>query len=228
MNNIIRIPCNISNYTKGRNKKIMYIVIHYTGNNGDKAVSNGNYFAQPNRNASAHYFVDEKEIVLSVREEDTAWHCGAKVYKHLLCRNNNSIGIEMCSKKDKYGRYYIDQSTQNLAIKLVKNLMKKYNIPLENVIRHYDVTGKLCPEPFVRVQNDWLEFKQKIIDDKKKEDDIMNKIYHTFNEIPDYAKDTIKKLMDRKILIGDEKGKIDLTNDMVRILVILDRSGIFK
>lgn len=60
-----------SNYTKGRNKPIEYIVVHYTANNGDRAEGNGNYFAHPNRNASAHYFVDENTIVQSVHDEMT-------------------------------------------------------------------------------------------------------------------------------------------------------------
>ena len=67
-----------SNYTKKENRNIEYIVVHYTANDGDKAQGNGYYFAQPNRNASAHYFVDENEIVRSVKDKDIAWHCGAK------------------------------------------------------------------------------------------------------------------------------------------------------
>ena len=100
-----------SNYTKGRKQNIQYIVVHYTANNGDRAESNGKYFQQPNRNASAHYFVDESNVVRSVRDSDTAWHCGAKSYKHDKCRNDNSIGVEMCSEKDSKGQYYINEQT---------------------------------------------------------------------------------------------------------------------
>ena len=94
---IKEITAHQSNYTKGRKEQIQYIVVHYTANNGDRAEGNGNYFAHPNRNASAHYFVDENTIVQSVHDENTAWHCGAKSYRHEKCRNNNSIGVEMCS-----------------------------------------------------------------------------------------------------------------------------------
>ena len=148
---IKEITAHQSNYTKGRKEQIQYIVVHYTANNGDRAEGNGNYFAHPNRNASAHYFVDENTIVQSVHDENTAWHCGAKSYRHEKCRNNNSIGVEMCSEKDQNGQYYINQETQNTAIAVVKMLMEKYNIPLENVLRHYDITGKICPEPFVKI-----------------------------------------------------------------------------
>ena len=111
-----------SNYNKGRKQSIQFIVVHYTANNGDKAQGNGNYFSQPNRNASAHYFVDENEIIQSVKDSDMAWHCGAKSYKHTICKNNNGIGVEMCSEKDDKGQYYINEQTQNTAIKPIKFL----------------------------------------------------------------------------------------------------------
>lgn len=146
------------NYSKGRNDKIKYIVLHYTANNGDTALGNLNYFADNTVKASAHYFVDEKEICQSVKEQDTAYHCGAKKYKHKVCRNGNSLGIEMCSRKDAYGNYYIKAEVIEKAQCLVNELMNKYNIPIENVLRHYDVTGKVCPEPFVKNQTQWKAF----------------------------------------------------------------------
>lgn len=155
-----------SNYTKGRTKPIQYIVIHYTANDGDTAEGNANYFSQPNRNASAHYFTDETGIVQTVKDTDTAWHCGTSgTYYHVSCRNNNSIGVELCSRKNKQAgksQYYFKEETKNNAIELVQFLMKKYNVPISNIVRHYDVTHKLCPEPFVNVPEDWERFKQKI------------------------------------------------------------------
>ena len=220
-----QIPAHISNYTKGRKQPIKYIVVHYTANNGDTARNNGNYFSQSNRNASAHYFVDENEIIQSVKDTDTAWHCGAKSYKHELCRNDNSIGIEMCSEKDDKGQYYINQATQNRTIRLIKVLMKQYNIPVENVLRHYDVTGKLCPEPFVRNQVQWLDFKKRISEQKKGGADM---IYNYMDEnMPDWAKPTIQKLIDKGALKGNEKGELMLTGTMLRMFVIHDRMGMY-
>ena len=214
-----------SNYNKGRKPSIQFIVVHYTANNGDKAQGNGNYFSQPNRNASAHYFVDENEIIQSVKDSDMAWHCGAKSYKHPKCRNDNSIGVEMCSKKDDKGQYYINEQTQNKAIEVIKMLRKKYNIPIENVLRHYDVTGKICPEPFVRNQVQWLDFKKKL-SEKKKEGAEM--IYNYIDEnMPDWAKPTVQKLIDKGALKGDEKGELLLTGTMLRLFVIHDRMGIY-
>ena len=214
-----------SNYTKGRKQPVQYIVVHYTANNGDTAQGNGNYFAQANRNASAHYFVDENTIVQSVLDNDTAWHCGAKSYRHEKCRNDNSIGVEMCSEKDSNGQYYINEQTQNTAIVLVKTLMEKYNIPLENVLRHYDVTGKMCPEPFVRNQVQWLDFKQKLTEQKEVQEEM---VYNYIDEnMPDWAKPTVQKLIAKGALKGDEKGQLMLTGTMLRLFVIHDRMGVY-
>ena len=224
--NINTVYAHISNYAKGRKQSIKYIVVHYTANNGDTARNNGNYFSQPNRNASAHYFVDENEIIQSVKDTDTAWHCGAKTYKHELCRNDNSIGIEMCSEKDEQGKYYINESTQNNTIELIKQLMQKYDISIENVLRHYDITGKLCPEPFVRNQVQWLDFKQKLIE-KEGTQTIM--IYNYVDDnMPDWAKPTIIKMIQKGHLHGvNERGELNLTYDMLRIFVTDDKAGVY-
>lgn len=159
---IYQMIAHSSNYTKNRPSKIQYIVVHYTANNGDTARGNGKYFQSANRNASAHYFVDDNEVIQSVLDTDVAWHCGANKYVHKYCRNNNSIGVEMCSRKDSKGNYYITDDTFRLTVSFVKSLMKQYNIPISNVIRHYDVTGKLCPRPFVDNPTLWDNFKKEV------------------------------------------------------------------
>lgn len=65
----------------------------------------------------------------------------------------------MCSRKDANGKYYFKEETIKNAQNLTSYLMTKYNIPLENIVRHYDVTHKVCPEPYVRDENAWKEFK---------------------------------------------------------------------
>ena len=60
------------NYTKGNQKQNKYIVVHYTGNVGDTAKNNAVYFKYINRNASAHYFVDENEIYQVVEDDNIA------------------------------------------------------------------------------------------------------------------------------------------------------------
>lgn len=159
---IKRLLANNTNFTVGRTRSIKYIVVHYTANDGDTAKGNCNYFSKGGRNASAHYFVDENGVYQSVEDYNTAWSVGAKNYIHRACRNNNSISVEMCSRKDTNEKYYIKDKTISNTIELVKELMIKHNIPIENVLRHYDVTGKNCPEPFVRKCEQWMTFKKRL------------------------------------------------------------------
>lgn len=216
--NIINMPCRRENFGGVRSSKVKYLVVHFTSNDGDTARNNGEYFAREQVGASAHYFVDDKEVVCSVDPNYIAWHCGNEIYTHPKCRNSNSIGIELCSRKDKDGMYYFTENTMDKAIELIRSLMKKYDVPIENVIRHYDVTGKNCPAPFVGAgQADWEKFKEVIA----------MKRYNTIEEIPEWAKPTIQKLVDASILNGTGAG-LDLSMDTIRILVILDRAGAFN
>ena len=163
-------PCHGSNYTAGRGgSSIKYIVIHFTSNDGDTAQNNCSYFAEADRQASAHYFVGNDGIYQSVQDKDKAWHCGGtSVYKHKYCRNANSIGIEMCSRISKItGKYIIDSRIVDMTVELTRYLMNKYNVPIENVIRHYDVWDKNCPEPFVRNPDQWIEFKNRLKEDEE-------------------------------------------------------------
>lgn len=200
---IKELLAHVSNYSKGRHTAIKYLVLHYTANNGDTALSNCKYFSGANRNASSHYFVDEKGVYRSVRDMNVAWHCGStNGYKHKYCRNTNSIGIEMCSRKDKNGKFYIKEETIVNAIELTKQLMKKYNIPIENVLRHYDVTGKICPRPFVENLEDWKQFKDRLeeemvkniqikLNGKIKTVEAINKNGFNFVKLRDVADDKI-------------------------------------
>lgn len=108
---------------------------------------------------SAHYFVDEKEIVQSVDDLRIAWAVGGKKYPSCAqtgggtmygkCKNANSISIEICDAK-KDGVYAPGAKTVAQALELTKALMKKYNIPASNVIRHFDVDGQAVPGVLVR------------------------------------------------------------------------------
>lgn len=147
------------NFRAGNGKQNKYLVIHFVGALGG-AEANCKYFQSNYRGQSAHYFVGhEGEIWQCVEDKNIAWHCGANHYKHPYCRNSNSIGIEMCCRKKANGTWYFEEETIKATIELVKYLMAKYNIPASNVIRHYDVTGKVCPEPYVRDTAAWNTFK---------------------------------------------------------------------
>ena len=102
--------------------------------------------------------------------------------------------------------------------------MEKYNIPIENVLRHYDVTGKMCPEPFVRNQMQWLDFKSKLSEEKKEGNEML---YNKIDDVPKWAKPTMQKFIDRGALKGNEKGELMLTDVMLRIFVANDRMGVY-
>ena len=150
---MVEIKVNLahkSNYgNQRRTSVIKFIVVHYTGNDGDTDENNGKFFARTVTKTSAHYFVDDDSITQSVPDDFNAYHCGTTgKYKHPTCRNSNSIGVEICDDV-RNGSIYPSAKTIENALELVRHLMKKYNVPASNVIRHYDVTGKLCPAYWV-------------------------------------------------------------------------------
>lgn len=155
------------NYNKMSNKVNKYIVIHYVGA-VSTAYNNSVYFKNVNRSASANYFVDENEIYRVVADSDKAWHCGDKLKSgnggayNGKCTNSNSIGIEMCCYNNN-GKIDVSEKVISNTIELVKELMAKYNISIENVIRHYDVTNKICPAPLVEDESRWIDFKNRLI-----------------------------------------------------------------
>lgn len=158
----IRQNLTLTNFNVMTNKINKYIVIHYVGA-VSTAWANSLYFKNTYRGASANWFVDDNEAVQVVKDSDRAWHCGdglkngngGKWYNK--CTNSNSIGIEMCCYMNN-GKLDISEKTIANTIELVKELMVKYNIPVENVIRHYDVTNKICPAPFVENESRWNDF----------------------------------------------------------------------
>lgn len=161
------------NYQKGRTQPIEYIVVHYTANTGDTAQNNLDYFARAKTGTSAHYFVDENEVCQSVQDTDTAWHCGSNNPRHPYCRNANSIGVEMCNSVGG-----VPEAVRDRTADFVRQKMKEYGIDSSHVLRHYDVTGKRCPAPWVDNPTEWMEFKKML-----EEDDDMS--YEQFSQYMD-------------------------------------------
>lgn len=146
------IHASFANCTKGRGgASISHIVTHYTGTNAS-AHNNLVYFSRPGAKCSAHYFVDtDGGIYQSVAEENTAWHAGNWAV------NTHSIGIEVVSA----GSDFTEAQIEALRV-LVGELKAKYQIPDANVIRHFDVTGKRCPAPYVD-NGKWQALKARIL-----------------------------------------------------------------
>lgn len=162
--------------------KIQFIVCHYLGvpnaDNPDLYESGGT------RGYGGHYNIERNGQIYKAADPKTAvvWQCGGglqgdgghKFYK--ICTNYNSIGIEcgVCytDKSTKEGdgdsnKWYFTEETQESIVWLVSKLMDEYGISDDHVIRHYDVTGKICPNPYVKNNGKngnwtWTEFKNNL------------------------------------------------------------------
>ena len=146
--------CGSDHMTRGRSRAIDRIVVHFTATLAS-ARNNATYFSRnEGQGASAHYFVDDitPEIYQSVAEADTAWHAGNW---QMNCR---AIGIEVVSAGEDFSATEVEKLGW-----LVRKLMAKYGIGASGVIRHYDVTGKLCPAPYVAASK-WAALKAAITD----------------------------------------------------------------
>ena len=219
------VSCNLSNFRAGRTQPVRYIVLHYTANNGDTAKNNCDYYHRVGGlGASAHYFCDEHGAMQSVRECDTAWHCGAEAgqrYWHPECRNSNSIGIEMCSRKRADGSYYIKPETVANAAALAREIMQRYGIDTDHVLRHYDVTGKPCPMPWVDDPAQWAAFLAMLTPEHPNEEEDENMVkYKTIDDVPEWYRSEVQELMDAGALKGTGNGAIDISEDVVRGAII--------
>lgn len=147
------------NFRSRKKTPIKYLVIHDTGNSnkGAGALNHRNYVENNKRGASAHYFVDDKVIVQFVGDSLSAGSVGDGKGKYGIT-NANSLSIEMCINSDAdYAKTYKN------TVELTKNLMKKFNIPIDRVVRHYDASRKSCPN-HMRQNNwsKWWKFKEDI------------------------------------------------------------------
>lgn len=145
------------NYSKGVTIVPKYIVIHDTDNRSAtaNAMANRNYFANhPNANASAHYIVDDSNIVQALEDTWKGWHVGDGGASSSI-QNGNSIGIELAVNAD--GNF---DKTYKTGIELTRYLMRKHNIPAQNVVMHNHASGKICSKMMIQDRpNMWEEFK---------------------------------------------------------------------
>lgn len=206
------------------------IVFHYTANTGKNATAKGNarYFegGSEGRKASAHYVVDEGETAYECVPLDTvAWSVGdghSGKYGALV-NNYNSVSIEMVSHTDAENRYYIPAETQRHAAELYAQLKKQ--LPnVRYVVRHYDVSLKKCPAPMID-EGAWAKFKNLLEEAEEVR----------YEKLKDVTNQTYRQTLDKLVEKGLLKGKggegedllLDLAEDNVRMLVILDRTGVF-
>ena len=127
-----------------RTEAVRYIVVHYTGSGTSapgSAAANCKYFSGGNRNASAHYFIDDGTICeYADPAAYVTWHCGDGHGRYGIT-NASSVGIEVCRNGN---QPYTEAEIERLAW-LVRSLMERFGVPPERVVRHYDASRKACP-----------------------------------------------------------------------------------
>ena len=148
--------------TPSKGRAIKYLAIHFTAGSSSKegrAMTTKRTFET--RNASADFCVDDRDIV-QFNPDPRNYYCWAVGDKRQItggaslngiALNKNTISIEICSSckpgfsvaNANHEGWHFTEAALNNAVKLAKILMKTYNIPIERVVRHYDITGKLCP-----------------------------------------------------------------------------------
>lgn len=150
--------------TKATNRTIKYLAIHYTaGASSAPGRAKGMKAGwEKAKRASADFGCDDRDMVQfnpdlrnykcwSVGDAKKTAGGGAQLYGKAT--NANTISIEMCSNlkagydhtKVNHDGWYFTEETINNAVRLTKILMKKFNIPIERVVRHYTISGKICP-----------------------------------------------------------------------------------
>lgn len=232
-------------------RPLTYIVWHYTAGTTSRpgaALNTAAYFAGPNAQGSADYIVDDRDIV-QYNPDIKNRYCaavggkystrGGSLYK--IATNVNCISIELCSNTTDgqvhpYNdpAWYLTNKTIANATALTVELMRQHNIPADNVIRHYDVSGKCCPGVIGWNEDSGDASKWQAV--KSNIEEATMQRFNTLAEMPEWARPTVQKLMDKKVLVGSGAKKdpqgypadLDLSLDMVKLLCINDRAGVYK
>lgn len=137
-------------------RRVKGIVVHYTANPGSTAKNNRDYFEglkdTKETYASSHYIIGlEGEVIQCIPLNEIAYASNK--------RNKDTISIECCHE-DETGK--LSEQTYRSLVRLVAWLCGKYNLKQNNIIRHYDVTGKICPKYFVDHEDAWIQFKDTV------------------------------------------------------------------
>lgn len=221
------------NKTSPRNHEIDTITIHcYVGQASVESM--GNWFSQPTAEASCNYGIGyDGRIGLFIDEKDRSWCTSNKSNDH------RAITIECAS--DMTHPYAINDKVYSSLIKLCADICQRNNIKelkwkddksligqpdKQNMTVHRWFANKACPGEYIYSRLGKIASEVNSILEPNsipKNEEAIEVIYNTIEEVPEFAKDTINKLIDKGYLQGESEG-LNLSHDMVRILVILDRA----
>lgn len=217
------------------------LVIHWTANTnkGANAVANRNYFNNwrnhPQHMASAHYIVDDKQVIRCVPEDEAAYHVGANAYtdkaKAVFLGNPNwkTIGIEMCVNADADFK-----QTYKNTVQLAADILKRHGWGTDRLWRHYDITGKICPAYFVKdvtarvygfksAADGWEQFNWDVTTELRRR---IGEALGLFKDIDGHwAKGAIERMAKAELLKGNGDGNFRPDEKLTRaeFAAVLDR-----
>ena len=130
-------------------REVNGVVVHYTGNPGTTAEQNRSYYKNlaetKETYASSHFVIGMDGKIIQCVPLDEIAYCSNQ-------RNDDTISIECCHSDD-IGQF--SQDTLDALVQLLNWLIKTYELGRDDILRHYDVTGKECPYYFVKHPDAW-------------------------------------------------------------------------
>ena len=216
------------------------VMVHSTATPGVMAQQFRDRWNRPNVGASIHAFVDDKEVIQCLPWDKKAGHCGASA-------NNTHIAFEICEpagfkyQGNKMVGYDVKvqqayfSAVWSSAVELTAYLCKEYNLdPLKDgvVICHSEGYERGIASNhadvmhwFPKHNKDMDDFRKAVKEEMEGEDEEVKR-YNTIDEVPEWAKATVQKLLNNDLLLGGDNG-LGLSEDMLRMLVINDRAGLY-
>lgn len=196
----------------------MSLTIHSTGNPCSTARNERDWLDNPHntRQASWHYVVGDGVVIQAIPDQEEAWHCGEET------GNRHSISVEIIESSDR-------RRVLETAAAFVADKLREYSLTTAVLYRHCDWAAKNCPRilidpAYVKGGLDWAWFVNRV-QECMEEGEPMEERYQTIDQVPEWGKGTVRKLTEKGIF-ADPK-LLNLTEDMLRLLVFHDRLGIY-
>ena len=194
------------------------ITLHSTANEKSSAQNERDWLENPNnrRPAAWHYVVGDGVVIQAIPDTEEAWHSGTRA------GNRGSIGIEMVESGDR-------KAVLDTAAEFVADKLQEYNLSVSDIKFHQDWSGKKCPRIFVdnryvKPGLGWAFFRGRLdfyLQRKQQEDKTM--YYQTVEALPKWGQPTIQKLVTAGAFA--DPNLLNLSEDMLRVFVVLDRMG---
>lgn len=205
----------------GGNYPVTSITLHSTANEKSTAQNERDWMENANnrRPAAWHYVVGDGVVIQAIPDTEEAWHSGVRE------GNRGSVSIEMIESGNRRG--VLDTAAEFVADKLLE-----YGLAVSDIKFHRDWSGKKCPRIFldkayIKPGLSWAFFRGRLdfyLKQKQQEDEVM--YYQTVESLPEWGRPTVEKLVAAGAFA--DPNLLNLSEDMMRIFVVLDRTGVLK